>query len=136
LCFWINFVLKESNPLYPYDRGGWPCMEGYHVIIGYRSSWYIDGNQSCNWDVFHIVVTSLVLWPISCTNRAHTVPDICTVASHIFTSLLEKWFIVTPAIHFWYRLINVADTKNELLFFVSADLINRYKKYYFSYRLT
>jgi hypothetical protein len=42
-------------------------------------------------------------------------------------SLLEKRFIVTPAIHFWYELITVADTKNELLFFVSADLINRYK---------
>jgi hypothetical protein len=51
-------------------------------------------------------------------------------------SLLEKRFIVTPAIHFWYGLITVVDTKNELLFFVSADLINRYKKYYFSYRLT
>jgi hypothetical protein len=50
--------------------------------------------------------------------------------------LLEKRFIVTPAIHFWYGLITVADTKNEFLFFVSADLINRYKKYYFSYRLT
>jgi hypothetical protein len=51
-------------------------------------------------------------------------------------ALLEKRFIVTPAIHFWYELITVADTKNELLFFISADLINRYKKYYFSYRLT
>jgi hypothetical protein len=42
-------------------------------------------------------------------------------------SLLEKRVIVTPAIHFWYGLITVADIKNELLFFVSADLINRYK---------
>jgi hypothetical protein len=42
-------------------------------------------------------------------------------------SLLEKRVMVTPAIHFWYGLITVADTKNELLFFVSADLINRYK---------
>jgi hypothetical protein len=54
----------------------------------------------------------------------------------VYISLLEKRFIITPAIHFWYGLITVADTKNELLFFVSADLINRYKKYYFSYRLT
>jgi hypothetical protein len=67
-------------------------------------------------------------------------------------SLLEKRFIVTAAIHFWYELITVADTKNELLFFVSADLINRYKNtifhigwrnqplqkmsFYFLYRLT
>jgi hypothetical protein len=45
-----------------------------------------------------------------------------------FPSLLEKRFIITPAIHFWYRLITVADTKNELLFFVSADVTSRYKK--------
>jgi hypothetical protein len=37
--------------------------------------------------------------------------------------LLEKRFIVTPAIHFLYGLINVADTKNELLFFVSVDFV-------------
>jgi hypothetical protein len=55
---------------------------------------------------------------------------------YVLLTLLEKRFIVTPAIHFWYGLIIVADTKNELLFFVSADLINRYKKYYFLYRLT
>jgi hypothetical protein len=42
-------------------------------------------------------------------------------------TLLEKRFIVTPAIHFWYALITVDDTKNELLFLVLADLINRYK---------
>jgi hypothetical protein len=51
-------------------------------------------------------------------------------------SLLEKTIYHNTTIHFWYTLITVADTKNELLFFVSADLINRYKKYYFSYRLT
>jgi hypothetical protein len=32
-------------------------------------------------------------------------------------SLLEKRFIVAPAIHFWYVLITVTDIKNELLFF-------------------
>jgi hypothetical protein len=38
------------------------------------------------------------------------------VASPVFLSLLEKRF-ETPAIHFWYGLITVADTKNEFLFF-------------------
>jgi hypothetical protein len=32
-------------------------------------------------------------------------------------------------------LITVADIKNDLLFFVLANLINRYKKYYFLYEL-
>jgi hypothetical protein len=32
-------------------------------------------------------------------------------------SLLEKWYIVTSTIYFWYTLITVVDIKNELLFF-------------------
>jgi hypothetical protein len=43
-------------------------------------------------------------------------------------ALLEKRFIVTPALNFLYRLINVADTKNDLLFFVSTVRDNRYLK--------
>jgi hypothetical protein len=30
-------------------------------------------------------------------------------------TLLEKWSIVTPWIHYWYRLVTVADTNNRLL---------------------
>jgi hypothetical protein len=29
------------------------------------------------------------------------------------TSLLEKWLIVTPGIHYWYHLVTVADTNND-----------------------
>jgi hypothetical protein len=43
-------------------------------------------------------------------------------------SLLEKQFIVTPPIHFWYRLTTVANIKNKDLFFISADVTGRHTK--------
>jgi hypothetical protein len=34
------------------------------------------------------------------------------LSSQIIVSLLEKRFIVTPVIHYWCRLLTVADTNN------------------------
>jgi hypothetical protein len=57
-----------------------------------------------------------------------------TEAINLHHPLQEKQFIITPPIYFWYGLIIVADTKNKL-FFVSADLISRYRSTYFLCRL-
>jgi hypothetical protein len=77
-------------------------------LIGYLSWWYIDDNQSCNWGMFHSVVTSLVLYSYSCINRTHVVPgwarlphtfshlghQVCTSCSSFFdvwTTSFSEW---------------------------------------------
>jgi hypothetical protein len=45
--------------------------------------------------------------------------------------LIEKWFVVTPRIFLWCRLIISIVTKYSLSFFVRVVLINQHQKYYF-----
>jgi hypothetical protein len=51
--------------------------------------------------------------------------SLCDEIMHMFAtlnvSLLEKRFIITPEIHYWYRLVTIADTTN-------SGLTSRYQK--------